>query len=95
MEKMNIVVKRLQKKLTYFNSPTITMMYYKNAYGYNDKIGQKRLEAVKNIVYNELSKNAPIKPLLKTLPITLPKKSVGADKKIYRDAITVCISGNE
>gem|GEM_PF-3108785 len=95
MDKMNVVIKRLQKKMTYFNSPTITIMYYQNAYGYTKKLGQQRVEAVKNIVYNNLSKDLPIKPLLKITPITLPKKLTGADKKIYRDVISVCVSGNE
>ena len=95
MDKMNIVIKRLQKKITYFNSPTITLLHYPNAYGYEKKLGKQRIEAVKNVVYNNLSKDLPIKPLIKINTITLPKHLTGANKKIYRDVISVCISGNE
>ena len=93
IDKMNVVVKRLQQKMTYFNSAKITILYYKNAYGFNEKLSKKRLEAIKNLATNLLAKNSPITPNIKITPITLPKKV--KTKKIYRDAITICISGNE
>ena len=93
LDKMNIVVKRLQRKISYFNSATITIMYYKNSYGYNKKLSQKRLDAIKNLTYNSLTKEFPIKPVIKLLPITLSKALT--TKKIYRDAITICVAGNE
>ena len=79
--------------MTYFNSAKITILYYKNAYGFNEKLSKKRLEAMKNLATNVLAKNSPITPNIKITPITLPKKM--KTKKIYRDAITICISGNE
>ena len=93
MNKMNIVVKRIQRKLSFFNSSTITILYYSNAYGFNKKLSDKRLDAVKNLVYNSLSNEYPIKPIVKLAPIKLKKDLT--QKKIYRDAITICVSGNE
>ena len=37
MNKMNVVIKRIQRKLSFFNSSTITILYYQNAYGFNKK----------------------------------------------------------
>jgi hypothetical protein len=93
LNKMNIVVKRIQRKLQYFNSATITILYYKNAYGFNNKLSNKRLDAVKHLVYNDIAKELPVKPNIKLTPIKLDKTRT--KKKIYRDAITICVSGNE
>lgn len=92
-DKMNIVVKRLEKKMSYFASPTILILYYSNAYGFSKKLSDKRLSAVKNLIFNVITKDLPIKPVVKLTPITLKKELM--KKKIYRDAITICISGNE
>lgn len=93
MDKMNIVIKRLQKKLSYFPSATLQIMYYKNAYGYQQKLMTKRLNAVKNLIYNTLINDTIIKPSVKIVAITLPKEET--KQKIFRDAITICVSGNE
>ena len=93
LDKMNIVIKRLQRKVGYFASSTIEIMYYKNAYGYNQNLMTKRLNATKNLVYNTISNNAPIKPTIQLKSITLPKENL--QKKIFRDSITICIKGNE
>jgi len=93
MNKMNIVIKRIQRKISFFSSPTISIIYYNNAYGYNKKTSNLRLDAVKNLLYNTISQEYPIKPVIKITPISLKKDLI--DKKIYRDAITVCVSGNE
>ena len=90
---MNIVIKRLQKKLSYFPSATLQIMYYKNAYGYQQKLMTKRLNAVKNLIYNTLINDTIIKPSVKIVAITLPKEET--KQKIFRDAITICVSGNE
>jgi len=93
LNKMNIVIKRIQRKLQYFNSSTISILYYQNAYGFNKKLSSKRMDAVKNLLYNNIAKELPIKPNIKMTPIKLDKKRL--NKKIYRDVITICISGNE
>ena len=93
MDKMNIVIKRLEKKLSYFSSATITILYYSNAYGYNKKLSEKRIDVAKNLVYNIVSKDIPVKPIVKIIPIKLTNDLT--TKKIYRDAITICVSGNE
>ena len=93
IDKMNIVVKRLQEKLSFFSTATVQIMYYKNAYGYDKKLSLKRLNAVKNLTYNTLLNDNLIKPEVKIVPITLSKEE--QQKKIFRDVITVCVSGNE
>ncbi len=93
IDKMNIVVKRLQRKMSFFSSATIQIMYYKNSYGFDKKITLKRLNAVKNLTYNTLLSDNLIKPEIKIVPITLTKEE--QQQKIFRDAITICISGNE
>ena len=93
MDKMNVVIKRIEQKLSFFNSPTVLILYYPNAYGFKKKLSDKRLDVVKNLVYNMIARDLPIKPIVKLTQIRLNKKLT--DKKIYRDAITVCVSGNE
>ena len=93
LDKMNIVIKRLQRKMSYFASSNVDIMYYKNAYGYNQTLMTKRLNAMKNLAYNTLANNSPIKPTIQLKSITLPKENL--QKKIFRDAITICIKGNE
>ena len=93
LDKMNIVIKRLQRKMSYFANSTIDIMYYQNAYGYDKTLMTKRLNATKNLAYNTLANNSPIKPTIQLKAITLPKENL--QKKIFRDAITICIKGNE
>ena len=93
LDKMNIVIKRLQRKMTFFSSTTVNIMYYKNAYGFNKKLMTDRLNVIKNLAHNTLANNSPIKPTLQLTPLTLPKEYT--DKKLFRDAITICIKGNE
>lgn len=93
MDKMNVVVKRLQRKMSYFSSATIQIMYYKNAFETDKGLSKERLNAVKNLAYNTLSSGSPVKPILKVVALTLPNEQL--KNKIFRDAITVCISGNE
>ena len=93
LDKMNIVIKRLQRKMSYFASSNVDIMYYKNAYGYEQSLMTKRLNAMKNLAYNTLANNSPIKPTIQIKSITLPKENL--QKKIFRDAITICIKGNE
>ena len=93
IDKMNVVVKRLQRKMSYFASSTITILYYKNAIGFNKKLSNKRINVAKNLIYNTLTKDCPIKPIIRMTPITLSKNA--SQKRIYRDAITICVGGNE
>ena len=93
IDKMNVVVKRLQRKMSYFSSATIQIMYYKNAFETDKGLIQERLNGVKNLAYNTLSSGSPVKPILKVVALTLPNEHL--KNKIFRDAITVCISGNE
>ena len=93
IEKMNIVVKRLQRKVSIFNTATIQIMYYQNAYGYDAKLSVARLSAVKNLLYNTILTGSPITPNVKMVAITLSNEE--QQQKIFRDAITICISGNE
>lgn len=92
MDKMNIVIKRLEQKLSYFNSPEILVMYYNNT-SKTSNLLDKRLDAVKNLLYNVISRDLPIKPTMKIMSIKLDTKS--AKNELYENAITVCISGNE
>ena len=68
-------------------------MYYKNAFETDKGLIQERLNGVKNLAYNTLSSGSPVKPILKVVALTLPNEHL--KNKIFRDAITVCISGNE
>ena len=93
MDKMNLVIKRIEKKLSYFSTATISIIYYSNAYGFNKKLSDQRLDATKNLVYNIIAKDVPVKPVVRVVPIKLSKNMM--KKKMYRDAITICVSGNE
>ena len=93
LSKMNIVIKRLEQKLSFFNVPTLTILYYKNSDGINSKLLNKRIDIMKNLLYNVISKDLPVKPIIKTTPILLKQDFV--QKTIYKDAITICVSGNE
>ena len=92
MDKMNIVIKRLEQKLSYFNSPEILIMYYNNTSKTSDLL-DRRLDAAKNLLYNVISRDLPIKPTMKIMPVKLDAKS--AKNELYKNAITVCVSGNE
>ncbi len=89
---MNIVIKRLEQKLSYFNSPEILILNYSNNNTKSD-LQEKRLDAIKNLLYNTISKDLPIKPTIKLTQINLSKEASKND--LYQNAITICISGNE
>lgn len=93
MDKMNIVIKRLEQKLLYFNSSQILILDYLSASKANKKLSENRLEAIKNLLYNIISKDMPVKPVIKIMQIKLNKSQM--EKKIYNDVITICVSGNE
>ena len=92
-DKTNIVLKRIQRKVSYFSASTITILYYPNAYGFDKKLSTSRLNAIKNLIYNSLIHDEPVKPIVGLSAIKLPKNKT--KDKIYRDAITICVGGNE
>ena len=93
LSKMAIVIKRLQAKISMFSDSNIDILYYPTAYEYQKKLGENRVDAVKNLIQNQIVVNNPIKPSVSVHTIKLSREE--QTQKIFRDAITVCVSGGE